>query len=74
MGTPEPARGGYAGCLTLSRIPQLTLDDVSEGQTWNSEDIRLCSFTVLFCSWQAIVMKFGYMSKTLNRIIIEEAV
>jgi hypothetical protein len=28
---------------------------MSEGQTWNSEDIRLYSFTVFFGPWQAVV-------------------
>jgi hypothetical protein len=36
---------------------------MSEGQTWNSEDIRLYSLTVFFGPWQAVVMKAGYISK-----------
>jgi hypothetical protein len=43
-----------------TRIPQLTLANfMSEGQTWNSEDIRLYGFTVFFGPWQAVVMKAG---------------
>jgi hypothetical protein len=49
-----------------TRIPQLTLGDrMSEGQTWNSEDIGLYSFTVFFGPWQAVVMEAGYSSKAL---------
>ena len=36
---------------------------MSEGQTWNSEDIRRYSFTVFFGSWQAGVMESGYISE-----------
>jgi hypothetical protein len=36
---------------------------VSEGQTWNSEDIRLYSFTVFFGPWQAVLMKASYISE-----------
>jgi hypothetical protein len=36
---------------------------MSEGQTWNSEDTRLYSFTVFFGPWQAVVMEAGYTSK-----------
>jgi hypothetical protein len=36
---------------------------MSEGRTWNSEDIRLCSFIVFFGSWQSIVMGIGYIGK-----------
>jgi hypothetical protein len=64
-------------CRTLhsTRIPQLTLGDgVSEGQTWNSEDIRLCSFTVFFGSWQAVVMEFGCIRKAPMCAVRLEAV
>jgi hypothetical protein len=36
---------------------------MSEGRTWNSEDIRLYSFTVFFGPWQAVVMESGYTSE-----------
>jgi hypothetical protein len=36
---------------------------VSEGQTWNSEDIRLYSFTVFLGPWQAVLTEAGYISK-----------
>jgi hypothetical protein len=39
---------------------------MSEGQTWNSEDTRLYSFTVFFGPWQAVVMGAGYMKQSTD--------
>jgi hypothetical protein len=44
-------------------LPGFRSRKVSEGQTWNSENIRLYSFTVFFGPWQAVLTEVGYISK-----------